>query len=222
MINRLIFGARKTLVILFSSAPLVVGASIDINPKILEVKDKVSIVHVINSGDTPEFVEITLSLIENPGVPPEHERRTQMGIVKSPELYAAPFKLTLAPRQSKVVKLYTIISPKVEKAYRLSVIPQHKISIKDTLTNIVFVSLGYDALVRHLPSKQIEAWRFKCSGPEINLEATGTVRISFVDVLQDGLRVDDFNVYPDSPRVFKAKKLTGKINGTEFIAQCVG
>ncbi|MDK9371816.1 hypothetical protein QQF54_00395, partial [Lelliottia sp. V106_10] len=171
------------------------------------MKDQQAAVRVINTGNTPEFVEIQLSLIENPGVPPEQEQRVPLGLIKEPTLYAAPFKLSLAPRQEKRVQLYTLKQPQTERVYRLSIIPQQQVRMSGSRENMVLVSLGYHGLVRQLPASQMATWEYQCSGSQARLVATGSVRVSFTELQQDGQSMEDFNVYPGTPRVIQAKRL---------------
>ncbi|MHA7847797.1 fimbrial biogenesis chaperone [Serratia sp. D1N4] len=222
MVSLLMCAARKApLGILLCALPWgAAQALININPKIVEMKDDQTTVWVTNTGDKPEFVNITLFEVTNPGAPPEEEQRIPLGLVKAPSLYAAPFKLTLGPRQEKQVQLKALTRPDKEKVYRLAVMPQQQATISGTHNNVMLVGLGYMGLVRQLPLTQTATWRHDCQADGLHLEATGTVRVEFRELMQDGKVVDDFNVYPGTPRLLAGKNLRGKAQDTSFTLQC--
>jgi hypothetical protein len=222
MANPLICAARKaTVAMALCALPWSMAqALIDIRPKIVEMKGEEAVVNVINTGDKPEFVEIGLFELVNPGVPPEQEQRIPLGSIKMPYLYAAPFKLSLGPRQEKRVHLKALKQPDQEKVYRLSVIPQQKLSISGTRGNVMVVNLGYMGLVRQLPANPTAAWQHRCGSQGIELAATGNVRIEFSELMQDGKAVDSFNVYPGTPRHMPGKTLRGKAQDKTFTLQC--
>lgn len=195
-------------------------ALIDISPKVLEVNSGQAVVNVSNTGDTPEFVNITLYQVTNPGVPSEEEQTIPLGLIKEPYLYATPFKLSLGPRQQKQVQLKVLKATEKEKVYRLAVIPQRQASISGTKDNVMLVGLGYMGLVRQLPQTQTTAWRHSCEATGIMLEATGTVRTAFSELQQDGRDIGDFNLYPGTPRTVRAQALNGKAEGKPFSVKC--
>ncbi|AHG18519.2 hypothetical protein Z042_01860 [Chania multitudinisentens RB-25] len=195
-------------------------ALIDISPKVSEVKDGQAVVQVINTGDTPEFVNITLYLVTNPGVPSDEEQTIPLGLVKQPSLYATPFKLSLGPRQQKQVQLKVLREIEQEKVYRLAVIPQQKANISGTKNNVMLVGLGYMGLVRQLPLIQTVAWHHRCEARGPVLEATGTVRAAFTELKRNGRDMGDFNLYPGAPRVVDAQVLSGKVEGKPFSVKC--
>ncbi|MFZ1874952.1 MAG: hypothetical protein WAU54_19580 [Chania sp.] len=197
-------------------------ALIDISPKVLEIEGDSLPVTVINTGDTVEFVEIKLYQLENPGEPPEQEQLIPLGLVKEPYLYAAPFKLSLGPRQQKRIQLTVLKQPEKEKVYRLSVLPQRQVNITGTNSNVMLVGLGYMGLIRQLPSNKTQTWQHRCNAAGLLLEATGTVRLEFNDLVLSGKAVDDFNVYPGTPRQIVGKVLSGKAQGKDFTLQCNG
>ena len=223
MARRLMFAVHKVAGLLLCAVPWgAAQALIDINPKVVEMKDEQSVVRVINTGNTPEFVEIKLSLVGNPGVPPEEEQRTPLGLIKEPTLYAAPFKLSLGPRQEKIVQLHALRQPQTEQVFRLSVIPQQQVNLSGFHNNVILVSLGYNGLVRQLPAKHSATWGHRCQESQVRLEATGSVRVEFTELLQDSQSVEDFNVYPGTPRVIQAKRLSGKVESSAFDVKCDG
>jgi P pilus assembly chaperone PapD len=221
MASHLISAASKTTGLLLCLLPWgAAQALIDISPKILSMQDEQAVVQVINTGDAPEFVDVSLFEVSNPGVPIDEEQLIPLGISKDPYLYAAPFKLSLGPRQQKPVQLTALKQPEREKVYRLAVIPQQKASISGTRDNVMLVSLGFNGLVRQLPTRQVTTWQHRCgvSGPELN--ATGTVRVEFSELKLNGQVVDDFNVYPGTPRLITGNTLTGKAQDKSFSLQC--
>ena len=222
MASRLMCVANKArLGVLLCVLPWgVAQALIDISPKVLVMQDEQAVVRVSNTGDTPQFVNIQLSQITNPGGAPEDEQTIPSGLIKDPYLYATPFKLSLGPRQEKSVQLKTLKQPEKEKVYRLSVIPQQRASISGAHDSVMLVNLRFNGLVRQLPIKQIATWQHRCEAAGIRLEATGTVRVEFSELKQNGGSVEDFNVYPDTPRQTAALSLSGKAQGKAFSLQC--
>ncbi|MFC0226915.1 hypothetical protein [Serratia aquatilis] len=213
--------AHKSIALLLCALPFGgAQALIDISPKILEMRDEKAEVRVSNTGDTPEFVTVTLYLVTNPGVPAEDEQLIPLGIVKDPHLYAAPFKLSLAPRQEKKVQLQTLTRPVKEKVYRLAVIPEQKVNVSGSQSGVIVVGLGFNGLVRQLPSRQAVTWQHQCGVGEITLVATGTVRVEFRELMINGKGADDFNVYPDAPRQLAARRVSGEVEGKPFNLQC--
>ncbi|AHG21048.2 hypothetical protein Z042_16665 [Chania multitudinisentens RB-25] len=196
-------------------------ALIDISPKIMAMDSEHTTVQVSNTGDTPEFVEITLYQVANPGVPPEEEQLIPLGIVKDPYLYATPFKLSLGPRQQKPVQLKALKIPEQEKVYRLAVIPQQNARIQGTQDNVMLLNLGFKGLIRQLPAAQTATWQHRCTAGGLQLEATGTVRVGFSGLQQNNQSVEDFNVYPGTPRQIAAQHLAGQVEGKPFRLQCV-
>ncbi|MFC0227481.1 fimbrial biogenesis chaperone [Serratia aquatilis] len=221
MASHLISVARRVSGLLLCLLPYgAAQALIDISPKILEMKDEQAVVQVINTGDTPEFVDVALFEIDNPGVPIDEEQLIPLGISKDPYLYAAPFKLSLGPRQQKTVQLTALKPPGREKVYRLAVIPQQRASVSGTQDNVMLVSLGFNGLVRQLPIKQVATWQHRCQASGLLLEANGTVRVEFSELKLDGQAMDDFNVYPGTPRQMVGNTLSGKAQDKSFSLQC--
>lgn len=213
--------AHKIIAPLLCVLPLgVAQALIDITPKILEMANEKAEVLVTNTGDTPEFVNVTLYQVTNPGVPATDEQLIPLGIVKDPHLYAAPFKLSLGPRQEKKVQLQTLTRPAKEKVYRLAVIPEQKVNVSGSQSGVIVVGLGFNGLVRQLPSRQVVTWQHQCGAEGVTLAATGTVRVEFRELMINGKGADDFNVYPDTPRQLAARSVSGKAEGKPFHLQC--
>ena len=222
MANRLMCVANKArLGVLLCALPGgAAQALIDISPKVVVMQDEQAVVRVSNTGVTPQFVNIQLSQITNPGVPLEDEKTIPAGLIKAPYLYATPFKLSLGPHQEKQVELKALKIPEKERVYRLAVMPQQQASISGTRDNVMLINLGFNGLVRQLPSKQIATWQHRCEAAGIRLEATGTVRVEFSELRQSGGSLENFNVYPDTPRQMAVTSLSGKAQGKDFSLQC--
>lgn len=221
MASRLTSVAREVTGLLLCLLPSgAAQALIDISPKIVEMKGEQAVIQVINIGDTPEFVGVSLFEIGNPGVPIDEEHLIPLGMSKDPYLYAAPFKLSLGPRQQKPVQLTALKPPEREKVYRLAVIPQQKTNISGTRDNVMLVSLGFNGLVRQLPVKQVGTWQHRCEASSLQLQATGTVRVEFSELKLNGQTVDDFNVYPGTPRQMAGSTLSGHVQNKPFSLQC--
>lgn len=141
------------LVLPFLAIPAPAFALIDIFPKEIVVRDKATTVQVINNGDRPEYVSITLSRLLNPGAQVSSERLEPIALMSKPVLYAFPFRITLAPGQSKTITLKPLAAVDREQVYRLDVKPV--ISLNETehraTSGNVVVSLSFSGLVRQLP-----------------------------------------------------------------------
>jgi hypothetical protein len=220
MVSRLTCAVRKAGLLLCTLPWGIAQALIDISPKILAMDGEQAVVQLSNTGDTPEFVEITLYQVINPGVPPEEEQLIPLGIVRDPYLYATPFKLSLGPQQKKPIQLKALKTPEQEKVYRLAVIPQQSARIQGTQDNVMLVNLGFKGLIRQLPITRTATWQHRCTPGGLQLEATGTVRVEFSDLKQNSQAMDDFNVYPGTPRQIAAQTLNGQVEGKPFNLKC--
>ncbi|WP_272682135.1 hypothetical protein [Providencia sp. PROV129] len=195
-------------------------AFIDVNPKFVDIENSSLSINIENRGDNPEFVNIELFQIENPGVSPNEEKLTSVGLIGNPYLYATPFKLTLQPRQIKKIEIKVLHQPKKELVYRLSVMPQREIEVKESKNNIMNVGLGYLILIRQIPMNKNNSWSYSCIQNGMNIEATGTIRVMFSDVKVDTHSVDNFNVYPGIPRFIEGKNIVGLIDDKEVNIKC--
>ncbi|WP_051916737.1 MULTISPECIES: molecular chaperone [unclassified Serratia (in: enterobacteria)] len=221
MASRLISVARKALGLVLCALPWgAAQALIDISPKILVMEAEQATVTVINTGDTPEFVNVMLYQLTNPGVAPEEEQTVPQGLLKEPYLFATPFKLSLGPHQEKRVQLKALKTPEKERVYRLVVTPEKQASISGTQSNVMLLNLGFNGLVRQLPLNRVATWQHRCGAEGIELEATGTVRVEFSELRLAGKAVDDFNLYPGTPRRLAAKSLSGEVQDKPFSLQC--
>ena len=99
------------------------SALINVTPSVTEVADKPATFNISNTGDRPEFVSISLSRLLNPGVEFKDERLEAIVQVTQPRLYATPFKLMLAPGQSKNITVKPLLGVAEEQVYRLEVKP---------------------------------------------------------------------------------------------------
>nr|WP_175813002.1 hypothetical protein [Burkholderia contaminans] len=188
-------------------------SAIDLIPKDVVVHDKAAAVRIINNGNRSEYVSISLSRLLNPGVALEDEKREPVGEAAQPALFAAPFRLSLAPGQSKTITLKPLRAVESETVYRLDVKPVLKVlpgGQKKTSGTIV-VNLSFSGLVRQLPAKESASLSVTCDASGARLSATGTVRYAVEGVKVDGRELDTFNVYPGVPLPLTGRNI--KISG---------
>lgn len=221
MVNRLTFNARS-----FFWGWVIWGLSmhawafIDVTPKFVDIEASSLSVVVSNKGDVPEYVQVELSRIENPGVSPDEERLVPIGLMSKPDMYASPFKLTLGPRQEKNITIQVLHQPLIEQVYRLSVMPQRNIALKNSHSPVVNVGLGYLVLIRQQPEKKDKSWTYQCLDNGIMVTATGTVHLLFSELKLDVQTVDNFNLYPGTPRLMQGKLLVGFADGKAMHVMC--
>lgn len=184
-------------------------ALIDILPKEVVVRDKAASVRIINQGDRPEYISISLSRLLNPGVELDSERLEPITLALKPMLYAYPFQVTLAPGQSKTITLKPLQEVEREQVYRLSVTPV--ISINDTeratASGNVLINLSFNGLVRQLPASQTSSLAMTCERSGVLLTASGSVRYEVQEVTVDGVAVPPFNVYPGQPQRLQGQSI---------------
>ncbi|MFJ2362202.1 hypothetical protein ACIPIN_00525 [Pseudomonas sp. NPDC087697] len=203
--------AYSALLLLSCGAiPAPAFALIDISPKEIVVQDKPTSVQIINKGERPEYVSITLSRLLNPGVEVGSERLEPITLARKPILYAYPFRITLAPGQSKTITLKPLEKVEREQVYRLDVTPV--ISLKETehraSSGNVLINLSFSGLVRQLPGDEKSRLSVTCEGSGALLTASGNVRYPVKGVKVDGSSVDPFNVYPGEPKLLKGKSIS--------------
>lgn len=177
-------------------------AAIDVMPKEVEINTGGTTVQLVNNGTRSEYVNVSLSRLLNPGVPLADEKVEPVTDDSKPALYAYPFKLSLAPGQTKNIVLKPLRSVETETVYRLDVRPVIAASTeKEHLTtgNII-VNLGFRALVRQLPASERAKLSVACDASGAQLTATGNVRYRVEGAKVDGRKIDKFNVYPGVPR----------------------
>ncbi|KWH56424.1 hypothetical protein WT63_23930 [Burkholderia anthina] len=182
-------------------------AVIDVLPKEITVDSNTTHVEIANKGDRPEYVTISLSRLLNPGVPLAEEKLEPVGTADKPALYAFPFKLSLAPGQSKNIVLKAIQPVENETVYRLDVKPEIKVLSQEqqTATGNIVVNFAFSALVRQLPGSTREALSVACDAHGALLTATGNIRYAVKDATVDGQAVPRFNVYPGVPRSLQGR-----------------
>lgn len=185
------------------------SALINVTPSVTDVWDKPVSLDISNDGDRPEFVSITLSRLFNPGVEFADERMESIVQVTQPKLYATPFKLMLAPGQSKKITIKPLLPVAEEQVYRIDIKPvvnliDPKLS---SLAGNVVVNLAYSSLVRHLPEKETSTLTVKCEADGARFFASGTTRVHVKDVTVDGKPSESFNVYPGVPILVKGTKI---------------
>ncbi|MDN7876709.1 hypothetical protein [Burkholderia aenigmatica] len=176
-------------------------AAIDLMPKEITVDNDVTTAQIVNKGDRPEYVTISLARLVNPGVPLSEEKLEQVGDMARPTLYAYPFKLTLAPGQTKTIILKPMREVDTETVYRLNVKPAIKVLGEEKAKAVgnVVVNLGFSGLVRQLPSRERKALSVTCDAYGARLTASGNVRYRMSNAKVDGRTVERFNVYPGVP-----------------------
>lgn len=182
-------------------------ALIDISPKEIEVREQPASVRIINKGDRPEYVSITLSRLLNPGVELDSERLEPITLAQKPLLYASPFRLTLAPGQSKTITLKPLQGVEQEQVYRLNVTPI--INLQETASQAtsgnVVINLSFNGLVRQLPNAERAQLSVSCVASGALLTASGNVRYPVKDMKINGEPVPPFNVYPGEPKLMEGK-----------------
>lgn len=189
------------------STPTVSFSAIDLMPKEATVDANAVTVQVVNHGDRPEYVTISLSRLLNPGVPLEDERLEPVGESTQPSLYAYPFRMSLGAGQSKTLTLKPLRAVETETVYRLDVQPVVKLlgTKEKTASGNVVVNLGFSAIVRQLPGAPREGVSVACTGEGARLTATGNVRVRVEGAKVDGRDIDGFNVYPGVPLPLKGR-----------------
>lgn len=177
-------------------------AAIDMMPKDATVRDEGTSVKVINNGDRNEYVSVTLSRLLNPGVPLERERLEPVSNAVQPTLYAYPFRISLAPGQTKVITLKALRAVETETLYRLDVKPVVKVlgadHTKKSSASVV-TNLAFSGIVRQLPAKPREGLSVSCETSGVKLTANGNVHYRVEGAKADGQSLDNFNVYPGTP-----------------------
>jgi len=175
--------------------------AIDLIPKEVVVHDKATAVQIINNGNRPEYVSISLSRLLNPGVPLEDEKLEPVGEAVKPALYASPFRLSLAPGQTKAITLKPLHPVESETIYRLDVKPVLKVlpDEQHKTSGTVIVNLSFSGLVRQLPAKENASLSVTCDTTGARVAASGSVRYKVEGAEVDGRALDNFNVYPGVP-----------------------
>ena len=185
------------------------SALINVSPSVIDVRDKPVTFDISNQSDRPEFVSISLARLFNPGVEFEDERLEAIVQVTQPKIYATPFKLMLAPGQSKKITLNPLVPVDEEQVYRLDIKPVVNLvdpKLSSVAGNVV-VNLAYSSLVRYLPYNETSTLEVKCEAQGARFFASGTTRFEVKDVTIDGKSIDSFNVYPGVPLLMKGKRI---------------
>ncbi|WP_322074672.1 hypothetical protein [Burkholderia cepacia] len=183
------------------SLPGAASAAIDLIPKEVTVENNPTSVQLINNGDRVEYVSVSLSRLLNPGMPLDMERLEPVGEAKQPSLYAFPFRVTLAPGQTKTIMLKPLRQVETETDYRLEVKPAIKLldtEHRKTIANVV-VSLAFSGLVRQMPLRIREGVAVTCDASGARFTVTGNVRYRVENIAVNGAILDSFNVYPGVP-----------------------
>lgn len=189
---------------------LPVSAAIDIQPKVAVVRGSPATIEIFNEGDRPEYVSISLSRLLNPGAELAEERLEPITDTPDPPLYAHPFRLALAPGQSKTVFLKPLKAVEQEQVYRLELRPV--ISPQDPrrqgVAGSVVVSLAFSALVRQLPAKESAQLSLACEAQGARLSASGNTRVQVKGATVDKRAVEPFNVYPGVPKLLQGSQIS--------------
>lgn len=197
--------SRFLLLLLASALAAPASAHVDVTPKLAVVQGKPASVRIVNQGDRAEYVSIALSRLLNPGVETEQERLEPIAQTAQPALYVSPFKLSLAPGQSKTITLKPLADVEQEQVYRLDIKPVVNLLDRGeagTSGNVV-VTLAFSTLVRLLPQNETSELSLRCEPEGAWLAASGNVRYQVKDAVADGRPVEPFNVYPGTPILLK-------------------
>lgn len=187
--------------------PGLAAATIDLFPKEIVIDSGTTSVQIINNGDRPEYVTISLSRLLNPGVLLKDEKLEPVGEEAQPTLVAFPFKLSLAPGQTKNIVLKPLKAVQHETVYRLDVKPEIKVMTqgRQKATGSVVINLGFSALVRQMPESERAKLSVACDAQGARLTATGTVRYAVKGAKVDGRVTEPFNVYPGVPQTLEGR-----------------
>ncbi|MBP0605399.1 MULTISPECIES: hypothetical protein [Burkholderia] len=183
------------------AVPVSAVAAIDMIPKEVSLEGKATSVQVTNDGDRTEYVSVSLSQLLNPGVSLENERLEPVGDVVQPSLYAYPFRMSLAPGQTKTITLKALRSVETETVYRLDVKPVTKVlgAGRANPSARVVVNLAFSGIVRQLPATSRNGLAVACEASGARLTATGNVHERVEGARADARILDAFNVYPGVP-----------------------
>jgi hypothetical protein len=184
-------------------------ANISIAPREAIVQDEVVTVTVSNQGTEPEYVSVRLSRLLNPGVPFEEEQLQPISETEQPTIYATPFRLSLAPGQSKVITIRPLSSVSTEQIYRLDVRPEvGKVTTgRSGTVGMIAVKIAHSGLVRQLPERQKESMQVLCVAEGARIVADGNVRYPVKEAKVDGELIEPFNVYPGTPKLLTGKRI---------------
>lgn len=188
----------------------IIEAAIDISPKRIELQsDSPQFITVSNNGDRVEYVTISTELLTNPGVAFPDEQRIPLGLVQQPTFYASPFKLTLPPRQHKVITLRPLKNVESEVVYRLNVRPA--LQFQGTSTNrpaaSIAVNLSFSALIRQRPENPKRQLDIQCESKGVLLTASGNIHVALKSTQADGSTPEDINVYPGTPQRLHGRQI---------------
>ncbi|VWB31288.1 pilus assembly protein [Burkholderia lata] len=187
--------------------PGLAAATIDVFPKETVLDSRTTTVQIVNNGDRPEYVTISLSRWLNPGVPLKDEKLEPVGEEAQPTLVAFPFKLSLAPGQTKRIIVKSLKAVQNETVYRLDVKPSIKAMTQghQTTAGTVVVNFGFSTLVRQMPERESAKLSVVCDAQGARLTATGTVRYLVKGAKVDGEITEPFNVYPGVPQTMEGR-----------------
>lgn len=197
-----------------------VYADINVSPKIVTIDKTIQYVNVTNEGEHTEYLNIVLYRIENPGADVNDEILLNIGDIMKPSIIATPFKMTLAPSQSKIIKISSLKMVKKETLYRLAITPVLEYSKDYESRNFFIINIGYNLLIRNVPTELKPSWEFSCNENKVVMHSTGNSRVEYVGISDDGKSEYEFNLYPGDLREINANNIHAMINNEEVNFKC--
>ncbi|WP_227731867.1 fimbrial biogenesis chaperone [Yersinia proxima] len=210
---------KPLLFVVTSFIPLAAFAVIDIQPHVQKVQLESAVVTVTNHGTESEYITVQLYKLNNPGELPEQELLTPVGEQVQPELFAAPAKMTLGPKQSGKILLKALSTPDKEQVYRLAVRPLNNRNVRGNGA-VLGVQLSYMGLIRHLPASQQLQWTQRCLNDTLVLHNTGNTRLQWYQLETQGRVINDFNLYPGQQRQLVVSNLKGIVEDKAVSLRC--
>ena len=181
-----------------------------------------------NKGDQTMYIEVSMSLIDDPNLNADQQKRTKITNIQSPELMPNLSKLTLGPGQSRVLDLTPLKVPLQEKVYILYAIPVSGIKVEgeaeDSVKAPINIAVGYGAVIYHQPTANLQkkTWKYTCLPEGIHFTATGNTHNTFtgLSTTVEGKLDKQFNVFPGAGKTIPFKKLKGQADGNSFEISC--
>lgn len=190
------------LIIICSLFGVKAWATIDVLPKILELKNEMDYFTIINNGDKVEFLQIEVKKITNPGV--EYKKESYINLTEdlNPTLIYSPFKLVLSPKQKKKIKFKKMMNIDSEEVYRVNINPTISPEFNDDNAAGVVINIGFGVLLRNYPTKVNKEFTFACKGDKDRVINKGNIHIS-ARYIQENKKGTIDNIYPGQDRWFE-------------------